>query len=248
MPGTTLVPMDWFQWMASPEAWAAFVTLTALEVVLGIDNLVFLSIVTQRLPEEQRARAQKVGLLLALFGRVALLLSIAWVMGLEEELFAVGEHAVSGRDLVLLLGGAFLIFKATREIHEEVEGPQEEGAGAVAATSFGGALVQVFLLDLVFSLDSVITAVGMAEDVPVMIAAVVVAVLFMIAAARSVTGFIERHPTVKMLALSFLLLVGVALVADGMHQHLPRGYVYAAMGFSVFVESLNMRRRRKLEA
>lgn len=236
--------MDWFQWMASPEAWVAFVTLTALEVVLGIDNLVFLSIVAQKLPEEQRARAQRLGLLLALFGRVALLLSIAWVMGLEEQLFAVADHGVSGRDLVLLLGGAFLIFKATREIHEEVEGPQEEGAGAVAAATFRGALVQIFLLDLVFSLDSVITAVGMADDLGVMVSAVVVAVLFMMWAAEPVSTFVSRHPTVKMLALSFLLLIGMTLVAEGLGQHISKGYIYFAMGFSVFVEMLNLRAKK----
>ena len=232
-------------WIFYPDAWAAFVTLTALEVVLGIDNLVFLSIVAQKLPEQQQAKARTIGLLLALVGRVVLLLSIAWVMGLEETVFAVAGQDISGRDIVLIAGGAFLIFKATREIHEDVEGPQEEGDMATAATSFGSALVQIFLLDLVFSLDSVITAVGMADRVGVMISAVVVAILFMIAAAKSVTGFIERHPTVKMLALSFLLLVGVALVADGFDKHLPRGYIYAAMGFSIFVESLNMRKRKK---
>lgn len=239
--------MDW-TWLMQPDAWAAFVTLTVLEIVLGIDNLVFLSIVTQKLPEEQRRKARTIGLLLALLGRVALLLSINWVMGLKEQLFQVMGHGYSGRDLVLIGGGTFLLYKATSEIHEEVEGPQEEGAMAVAATSFGAALVQIFLLDLVFSLDSVITAVGMAERVEVMIAAIVVAIGFMIAAANSVTAFIERHPTVKMLALAFLLLVGVALVADGFQQHLPRGYIYAAMGFSIFVESLNMKRQRRPRA
>lgn len=235
-------------WITDPTAWAAFLALTALEVVLGIDNLVFLSIVAQKLPEGQRARARTIGLLLALVGRIVLLLSIAWVMGLTETLFSFGAHDVSGRDLVLLAGGAFLVYKATREIHEEVEGPRDEFRAATAASTFGAALVQIFLLDLVFSLDSVITAVGMADDVGVMISAIVVAILFMLAAAKSVTGFIERHPTVKLLALAFLLLVGVALVADGLHQHLPRGYIYAAMGFSLFVEALNMRRRRQGDA
>lgn len=232
-------------WIFYPDAWAAFVTLTALEIVLGIDNLVFLSIVAQKLPEHQQGKARTIGLLLALIGRVVLLLSIAWVMGLKETVFAVAGQDISGRDIVLISGGAFLVFKATREIHEDVEGPQEEGDVARPATSFRSALVQIFLLDLVFSLDSVITAVGMADRVAVMISAVVVAILFMIAAAKSVTAFIERHPTVKMLALSFLLLVGVALVADGFDKHLPRGYIYAAMGFSLFVESLNMRKRTK---
>ncbi len=236
--------MDW-TWLAQPDAWVAFITLTALEIVLGIDNLVFLSIVTQKLPEEQRNRARTIGLILALVGRVALLLSIAWVMGLKDQLFEIMGQSFSGRDLVLVGGGTFLLYKATTEIHEEVEGPQEEGVMATAATTFGAALVQIFLLDLVFSLDSVITAVGMADRVEVMIAAVVVAIGFMIAAAKSVTEFIERHPTVKMLALSFLLLVGVALIADGFHKHLPRGYIYAAMGFSIFVETLNMKRRKR---
>ncbi len=230
--------------MLHPEAWAAFLTLTALEIVLGIDNLVFLSIVAQKLPEEQWAKARTIGLIFALVGRIALLLSIAWVMGLTDVLFTILDQEVSGRDIVLILGGGFLVFKATREIHEEVEGPQLESAGTIAATTFGAALVQIFLLDLVFSLDSVITAVGMADRVDVMISAVVVAVIFMIAAASTVTEFIERHPTIKLLALSFLLLVGVALVAEGFHQHLPRGYIYAAMGFSIFVEFLNMRRRK----
>lgn len=232
-------------WIFYPDAWAAFITLTALEVILGIDNLVFLSIVTQKLPEHQRARARTIGLLLALLGRVALLLSIAWVMGLTDTLFTAMGREISGRDLVLLLGGMFLIYKATREIHEETEGPEDEFDEVKASTTFASALVQIFLLDLVFSLDSVITAVGMADRVSVMISAVCVAIVFMIAAAKSVTAFIERHPTVKMLALSFLLLVGVALVADGLHQHLPRGYIYAAMGFSMFNEVLNMRRRKK---
>lgn len=230
-------------WIPQPEAWAAFLSLTALEIVLGIDNLVFLSIVSERLPEHQQGRARTIGLLLALVGRVALLLSIAWVMGLTDPLFDVAEHAVSGRDLILLGGGVFLVYKATKEIHGEVEG-DDEFDSTRPASSFGGALVQIFLLDLVFSLDSVITAVGMADDVQIMISAVVVAIVFMLVAAKRVSEFIERNPTVKMLALSFLLLVGVALIADGLHQHLPRGYIYAAMGFSIFVESLNMRKRR----
>ncbi|MFT5735120.1 MAG: putative tellurium resistance membrane protein TerC [Planctomycetota bacterium] len=232
-------------WIFHPDAWAAFLTLTALEIVLGIDNLVFLSIVTQKLPEHQRARARTIGLILALVGRVALLLSIAWVMGLTDPLFELAGKELSGRDLVLLFGGLFLIYKATREIHEETEGPDDEFKEVTASTTFLSALVQIFLLDLVFSLDSVITAVGMADRVSVMISAVCVAIIFMIAAAKSVTSFIERHPTVKMLALSFLLLVGVALVADGLHEHFPRGYIYAAMGFSMFNEFLNMRRRKK---
>lgn len=176
-------------------------------------------------------------------GRIGLLLSIAWVMGLTDVLFTVAGQGISGRDIVLILAGGFLVFESTREIHEEAEGPQEEGKDVKAATTFGAALVQIFLLDLVFSLDSVITAVGMADRVGVMISAVVVAIGFMIMGASSVTAFIERHPTVKMLALAFLLLVGVALIADGFHQHLPRGYIDAAMGFSMFVEWLNMRRR-----
>ena len=231
-------------WLMDPNAWVALATLTALEVVLGVDNVVFISILAGRLPPHQQAKARNIGLLLALAGRVVLLLSIRWVMGLTAELFAVLGHGVSGRDLILLLGGLFLVGKATHEIHENLEGDSERRAGTARA-SFGAILIQILILDLVFSLDSVITAVGMADDIGVMITAVVLAIVFMMVSARAVSGFIHRHPTVKMLALSFLLLVGVALIAEGGGIHLPRGYIYVAMGFSIFVELLNMGMRRK---
>ena len=235
-------------WLTDPQAWIALASLTALEIVLGIDNIVFISILASRLPANLQGRARVVGLLLALFGRVALLLSLSWIMKLEAELFSVLDHAFSGRDLILLAGGLFLLGKATHEIHSEMEGgPQEREA---EAATFGSVIAQILVLDIVFSLDSVITAVGMVDRIPVMIAAIVIALGFMIYSAKSVSGFIERHPTVKMLALSFLLLVGVALLAESFHLHLPRGYIYFAMGFSVLVELLNLRAtaRRKKEA
>ncbi|MCP3917917.1 MAG: TerC family protein [bacterium] len=227
-------------WITEPQAWVAFATLTALEIVLGIDNIVFISVLSSRLPPEEQGRARMVGLTLALVGRVVLLLSISWVMGLKAELFEAFGRAVSGRDLILLGGGLFLIAKATHEIHQSLEGEEHHASGGKKMT-LASALVQIFFLDLVFSLDSVITAVGMADDIGVMIAAVVTAIVFMMWSARSVAEFIHKHPTVKMLALSFLLLVGVALIVEGLHAHLPRGYIYFAMGFSVFVEMLNLR-------
>jgi len=230
-------------WISEPRAWIALLTLTVLEVVLGVDNIVFLSILSARLPDAQQARARTVGLALALLGRVVLLLSLSWVMGLTAPLFTLWGEELSGRDLILLVGGLFLLGKATHEIHSSIEGA---GHGpARQPSSFGAVLVQILLLDLVFSLDSVITAVGMAEDVGVMITAVVIAVLFMMLSAGAIAAFIQRHPTVKMLALAFLLLVGVALVADGLDQHIPRGYIYFAMAFSVLVEMLNLRAARR---
>ena len=230
-------------WLSDPQAWIALLTLTVLEVVLGVDNIVFLSILAGRLPEAQRARARSLGLGLALVGRVVLLLSMSWVIGLTAPLFSVRGEEISGRDLILLLGGLFLIAKATHEIHSSVEGGAH--APASRASSFGAVLAQILVLDLVFSLDSVITAVGMAEDLGVMITAVVLAVLFMLVSARALSDFIQRHPTVKMLALSFLVMVGVALVADGLDRHFPRGYIYFAMAFSVLVEVLNLRAARR---
>jgi len=227
-------------WITEPQAWVAFATLTALEIVLGIDNIVFISVLSSRLPPEEQGRARTVGLTLALVGRVVLLLSISWVMGLKAELFDAFGRAVSGRDLILFGGGLFLIAKATHEIHQSLEGEEHRASDGKKMT-LASALVQIFFLDLVFSLDSVITAVGMADDIGVMVAAVVTAIVFMMWSARSVSEFIHKHPTVKMLALSFLLLVGVALIAEGLHVHLPRGYIYFAMGFSVFVEMLNLR-------
>ena len=233
-----------FEWTTSAEGWIALLTLTMLEIVLGIDNIVFISILAGKLRLEERARARKVGLSLAMFIRIALLLSITWVMRLTAPLFAVFSQEVSGRDLILILGGLFLIAKSTHEIHDKLEG-EEGSASAKAARSFAGVIVQILLLDIVFSLDSVITAVGMAEDVAVMVLAVVIAVGVMLISAGTISDFVERHPTVKMLALSFLLLIGVSLIAEGFDQHIPKGYVYFAMGFSIFVEMINLRVRAK---
>ena len=230
-----------FSWASGTEGWIALITLTVLEIVLGIDNIVFISILAGKLRREDRERARKVGLSLAMFIRIGLLLSITWVMGLTTPIFTIGKE-ISGRDLILLIGGLFLIAKATHEIHEKLEG--EEGAGsAKVAASFAAVILQILLLDIVFSLDSVITAVGMADDLAVMVTAVVIAVGVMMIAAGAISEFVEKHPTVKMLALSFLLLIGLSLVAEGFHQHIPKGYIYFAMGFSVFVEMINLRIR-----
>jgi predicted tellurium resistance membrane protein TerC len=233
-----------FVWITSAEGWVALFTLTVLEIVLGIDNIVFISILAGKLRREERERARRVGLLLAMVIRILLLLSIVWVMSLTRPLFEVLGNEISGRDLILLLGGLFLIAKSTHEIHGNLEGLEGEDAGRVAA-SFIGVITQILLLDIVFSLDSVITAVGMAEHVTVMIAAVVIAVLVMLASSRPLGEFVETHPTVKMLALSFLLLIGVSLIAESFDQHIPKGYIYFAMGFSVFVEMINLRVRAK---
>jgi len=220
----------------------ALVTLTAMEIVLGIDNIVFISILTGKLPVEQRPRARRLGLAGAMLTRILLLLSLTWVMGLTAELFGVMGHGVSGRDLVLLVGGLFLIGKATFEIHERIEGhAQPGGAGRPVHPKFSTVILQIMVLDIVFSLDSVITAVGMARSLAVMVAAVVLAVLVMLVFAGKVSDFVEQNPTIKMLALSFLLLIGVMLVADGCGQHIPKGYVYFAMAFSLMVEMLNLR-------
>jgi len=232
--------------MTSAEGWIALLTLTVLEIVLGIDNIIFISILAGKLPAADRTRARQLGLALAMFIRIALLLSITWVMGLTRPLFAPLDHPLSGRDLILLIGGLFLIAKSTMEIHEKLEG-QETSGSAPRARSFSGVIVQILLLDIVFSLDSVITAVGMAEDVTIMIAAVVIAVGVMLVAAGAIGAFVERHPTVKMLALAFLLLIGVSLTAEGAGQHVPKGYIYFAMGFSVLVEMLNLRLRAKAQ-
>jgi predicted tellurium resistance membrane protein TerC len=233
-------------WLTSPETWIAFATLTVLEVVLGIDNIVFISILAGKLPHRQQRRARRVGLGLAMLMRIALLLSLTWIMRLTRPLFAVLGHSVSGRDLILIAGGLFLIAKSTFEIHDKLEGESGRKNPRGAAT-FASVIGQIVLLDIVFSLDSVITAIGMARQLGVMIAAVIAAVGVMLVAAEPVSGFVERHPTVKMLALSFLLLIGVALLADGLGQHVPKGYIYFAMGFSVFVEMLNLRVRRRAE-
>jgi len=234
------------EWIASPEAWIALGALTILEIVLGIDNIVFISILSNKLPAQQQPLARRLGLGLALVGRILLLLSISWVMTLTTPLFSVLTHAFSGRDLILLAGGFFLIGKATTEIHEKLEG-EEETTEARAEVTFASVIAQIFLLDLVFSLDSVITAVGMAEHVQVMIIAVTIAILVMMVSAESISDFIEAHPTVKMLALSFLLLIGVTLVAEGLGQHIPKGYIYSAMAFSLLVEMLNLNVAREEE-
>ncbi len=232
-----------FEWTASPEGWIALLTLTLLELVLGVDNIVFISILVEKLPGDQRSRARFIGLALAMIARILLLLSLSWLIKLTAPIFAVLGNEISGRDLILIVGGLFLIGKSTFEIHEKLEG--EEGhKSAKVAPSFTSVLIQILLLDLVFSLDSVITAIGMAEDIAVMVLAVVIAILFMMVFAKPLGDFVERRPTVKMLALSFLLLIGTALVADGLDTHIPKGYIYSAMGFSVFVEMLNLRLRK----
>jgi len=246
-----------FEWILSPEAWVALVTLTALEIVLGIDNIIFISILVGRLPESQRNRARVQGLALAMITRILLLLSLAWMMRLTEPLFslAVGAAAgledthlrdaldVSGRDLILILGGLFLLWKSAHEIFESMEGDPQESAVRVPSR-YWMVLGQIAIIDIVFSLDSVITAVGMARHVPVMVLAIVLAVMVMMLAAKSIGDFVDAHPSIKMLALSFLILVGVALIAEGLGRHLPKGYIYFAMAFSVAVEMLNIRARR----
>ncbi len=232
-------------WITDPQAWIALATLTALEIVLGIDNIVFISILAGRLPENRRNAARRTGLLLAMVMRILLLLSIAWIIGLTRPLFSVLGAELSGRSLILIAGGLFLIGKSTREIHHKLEGPDQKEEIGKASPSFSGVLIQILLLDLVFSLDSVITAVGMADQVGVMIVAIVLAVGFMMFFAKPIGEFVERHPTVKMLALSFLLMIGMALVADGLDLHIPKGYIYFAMGFSLLVELLNLRIRAK---
>jgi predicted tellurium resistance membrane protein TerC len=229
-------------WITNPEAWVALATLTVLEVVLGIDNVVFISILASKLPREQQNKARRLGLGLAMVMRIALLFSLTWIIRLTEPLFTVLGEEISGRDLVLIVGGLFLLFKSTREIHDRLEGEEGE-ASARVAPSLANVLIQIMLLDIVFSLDSVITAVGMAEDLGVMVIAVVIAVAFMMVFARPISEFVDEHPTVKMLALSFLLLIGVALIAEGLDQHIPKGYIYFAMAFSVGVELLNLRMR-----
>jgi predicted tellurium resistance membrane protein TerC len=234
-------------WLSDPQIWASLVTLTALEIVLGIDNLVFIAILAGRLPVERQHRARQVGLGLALITRLALLASITWIIGLTQPLFEVLGRPTSWRDLILIAGGLFLLYKGTREIHQRLEGDAPHGPASPARTSFGGVVVQIMVLDIVFSLDSVITAVGMANELWVMATAIVIAVVIMLAASGPLAAFVDRHPTVKMLALSFLLLIGMTLVADGAGFHVPKGYIYAAISFSIGVELLNQlaaRRRR----
>jgi predicted tellurium resistance membrane protein TerC len=231
-------------WMTGVEGWIALLTLTVLEIVLGIDNIVFISILAGRLHPDERARARRIGLFLAMFIRILLLLSIVWVMGLTAPWIVVAGRDLSGRDLILLFGGLFLLAKSTHEIHARLESSGSGSSGAVVA-SFAGVLAQILLLDIVFSLDSVITAVGMAEHVSIMVTAVVIAVVVMMAAAGAISEYVERHPTVRMLALSFLLLIGVSLIAESFDQHIEKGYIYFAMGFSMFVEMINLRVRAR---
>lgn len=226
--------------LTDPHIWTGFLTLAVLEIVLGIDNLIFLSLVSERLPPPQRAQARRIGLVLALVMRIGLLAGITWIIGLTAPIVTVADFTLSWRDVVLGGGGAFLLYKGTMEIHNTVEGADEEGAVRAVAASFAAVIAQIVVLDMVFSLDSIITAVGLVNEIGVMVAAVVVAIVVMMVAAEPVAAFIHRHPTVKMLALAFLLLVGVALVADGMHFHIPRGYLYFAITFSLGVEALNL--------
>lgn len=243
------------EFLSSPEAWISLLTLTVLEIVLGIDNIVFISILAGKLPQNQQKKARQLGLALAMITRVLLLMSLSWIMRLTAPLFNIGDWigitnpewleklAISGRDLILLIGGLFLIYKSTHEIHNKLEGEQEN-EGKVKVHSFSGVIVQILILDIVFSLDSVITAVGMADHIEIMIAAVVIAVIVMMVSAGAISNFVNKHPTVKMLALSFLLLIGVSLLAEGLDQHIPKGYIYFAMAFSVLVEMLNLRMKR----
>jgi predicted tellurium resistance membrane protein TerC len=236
------------EWIANPEIWIALVTLTVLEIVLGIDNIIFISIVASKLPKEEQPRARRLGLLLAMGTRILLLLTLSWLVHLTKPLFVVPywDKAFSGRDLILFAGGLFLIYKSTHEIHEKMEGDEAEAmAGGTKAKSFGQVLVSIAILDIVFSLDSVITAVGMVDEVPVMVAAIVIAVGAMVLAADGIAAFVDDHPTVKMLALSFLLLIGLSLVGEGLGHHIPKAYIYFSMGFSAFVEFLNLRSKRK---
>lgn len=233
-------------WMNDPNAWIALITLTVMEIVLGIDNIIFISILSGKLPADRQRQARQLGLALAMLSRILLLFSLSWIMRLEADLFTLFHEGISGRDLILITGGLFLIYKSTREIHEKIDdiGHEASKVGAVAA-SFGNVLFQIMMLDMVFSLDSVITAVGMVDQLSVMVIAVVISVAFMMLFVTKVSNFVEQNPTVKILALSFLLLIGTTLVADGTGFHVPKGYIYFAMAFSVGVEYLNLRLRRK---
>lgn len=240
-----------FEWITDPKIWASLITLMALEIVLGIDNLVFISILAGRLPQHQQSKARKVGLAMALGTRLMLLATLAWIVTLTEPFIHIGEFGLSWRDVILIVGGLFLLYKATHEIHTEVEGDAEDKGPGKTGTTFLAVVSQIAIIDIIFSLDSVITAVGMADQLWVMVVAVVAAVIVMLVASDPLANFISAHPTVKMLALSFLLLIGVMLIAEGMHFHIPKGYVYFALGFSVMVEGLNnwaQRRRRRARA
>lgn len=231
------------EWLTDPQVWIALVTLTGLEIVLGIDNIIFISIQASKLPVHLQDKVRRIGLGLAVFIRIALLFSLSWLMGLTVPIFTIFGNEISGRDLILITGGLFLMWKSTVEIHEKLEGNEAVSAQHVG-TTFGSVLIQILLLDIVFSLDSIITALGMAEQLGVMIAAVIIAVFFMVIFSEKISAFVDQHPTIKMLALSFLLLIGVALIGDGLDMHIPKGYIYFAMGFSVMVEMFNLKMRR----
>ena len=231
------------EWLSDPQTWIAFLTLVALELVLGVDNVIFISILAGKLPHQQQAKARRTGIAMAVISRILLLLSLSWIIGLTDPIFTLLNFHVSGRDLILLIGGLFLMGKATMEIHQKLEGVEGHSSTKVKAT-FWNVILQVMLLDVVFSLDSVITAVGMVDHVAIMIAAVIVAAIGMVLTADALSNFVDGHPTVKMLALSFLLLIGFTLIVESLHQHIPKGYIYFAMGFSVFVEMLNLRLRK----
>ncbi len=238
-----------FELLADPNVWAAFLTLTVMEIVLGIDNIVFISVLVARLPKEQADRARRLGLGLALIFRILLLLVISWIIALDNDLFEIWGIGISWKDIILLAGGGFLVYKATHEMHTAIEGPHgEEALGAKATAAFGAIIAQIIVIDMVFSIDSIITAVGMADHVEVMIAAVIVAVGIMFVASGPIADFVARHPTTKMLALAFLLMIGVSLVADGLGFHIPKGYIYSAMAFSVLVEAVNILARSRREA
>ncbi len=234
------------EWLSDPQVWVALATLTALEIVLGVDSVIFISILSGKLPVAEQARARTIGLTLAMLMRIGLLFSITWVMGLTTPLFSLFGKEISGRDIILLVGGLFLLAKSTHEIHERLEGEAHGGGNSAGRrAAFGAVITQIVLLDIVFSLDSVITVVGMSDHIAVMVAAVMIAVGFMMVFARAISDFVHKHPTVKILALSFLLLIGVTLIAEGFHHHIPKGYVYFAMAFSMFVEFLNLRSTKK---
>ena len=232
------------EWLAQPETWIAFITLVVLELVLGVDNVIFISILAGKLPVAEQQRARTTGILAAVFTRVLLLLSLSWIIGLEEPLFEISGFEISGRDMILLAGGLFLLWKSTHEIHQKLEGV-EGHASAKVASAFWSVVAQIMLLDIVFSLDSVITAVGMVSQIEIMVAAVVIAAFVMVFTSGPLGSFVERHPTIKMLALSFLLMIGFTLVVEGLHQHIPKGYIYFAMGFSVLVEMLNLQMAKR---
>ena len=227
-------------WISNPDIWISFLTLCALEIVLGIDNLIFISILTNKLPQQQQAKARQLGLGLALVMRIGLLFSISWIMDLKDDLFNIGSVGVSGRDIILILGGLFLIYKSVKEIHEKVEHEHEKENELAKTTSFNAVIVQIILIDMVFSLDSVITAVGMTDYVGVMIAAVIVSMVIMMLTANTIGNFVNQHPAIKVLALAFLIMIGTALVAEGLDFHIPKGYIYFSMAFAIVVESINI--------